>query len=206
LEGVLRFASEPVVVDLDNDGKAEIIFGSWTQKGSNLVGKAHILDMYGNLLHEIELPTAGGWNGALAAPTVADVDGDGDLEPVVNTANSGICVYHLPNTNNARILYGTGRGNFRRTGSNFSCALDSVRISGVGFLSINNAYSAAATDQTIQAQAQNFTEDLNLTTSIPVTFRGGYDCQFLSNPGFTTVTGSVTIQNGKVTMDKIIIK
>jgi hypothetical protein len=84
--------------------------------------------------------------------------------------------------------------------------MDPVRISGVGFLSINNAYNAAATDHIIQVQAQNFSENLNLTTSIPVIFRGGYDCQFLSNPGFTTVTGSVTIQNGKVTMDKIIIK
>ena len=207
-EGFRRFASEPVVVDLDNDGKAEIIFTSWTQKGSNHVGKVHILDMQGNLLHEIDLPTAAStnWNGALAAPTVADIDGDGDLEIVANTVNSGIVAYHLPNTKNARILWGTGRGNFRRTGSNFSCAMDPVRISGVGFLSIDNAYNAAATDQTIQAQAQNFTEDLSLTTSIPVTFRGGYECQFLSNPGYTTVTGKVTIQSGKVTMDKIVIK
>ena len=33
-EGFYRFASEPIVVDLDNDGKAEVIFASWTQNGS----------------------------------------------------------------------------------------------------------------------------------------------------------------------------
>lgn len=205
-EGVLRFASEPVVVDLDNDGEAEIIFTSWTQKSSVLVGKLHILDMRGNPLHEIDLPTPGGWNGALPAPTVADIDGDGDLEIVVNTVNYGIVAYNLPNTKNARILWGTGRGNFRRTGSNFGCDLDPVTISGVGFLSINSAYVAAASGHIIQARARNFTGDLNLISGIPVTLRGGYDCQFLSNSGHTTVTGKVTIRSGKVTIDRLIIK
>ena len=31
-EGFFRFASEPAVVDLDNDGKAEVIFASCTHK------------------------------------------------------------------------------------------------------------------------------------------------------------------------------
>ncbi len=117
-EGVLRFASEPVVADLDNDGKAEIIFSSWTQKSSNKVGKIHILDMYGNTLHEIDLPTAEDWNGSLAAPTLANIDDDGDLELIVNTVKSGVCAYDMPNTQNARILWGTGRGNYGRTGYN----------------------------------------------------------------------------------------
>ena len=39
-EGFIRFASEPLVADLDNDGYAEVIFTSWTQNGSNRSGKA----------------------------------------------------------------------------------------------------------------------------------------------------------------------
>jgi hypothetical protein len=34
-----RFATEPVVADLDNDGKAEVILASWTRKGSHHTGR-----------------------------------------------------------------------------------------------------------------------------------------------------------------------
>jgi uncharacterized repeat protein (TIGR01451 family) len=74
----------------------------------------------GNPLRETALPAAFGspnWNGALAAPTLANIDADADLEVVLNTAHSGLVAYELPGTQNARILWGTGRGNFQRTGS-----------------------------------------------------------------------------------------
>jgi hypothetical protein len=116
-EGFFRFASEPVVADLDGNGEAEVIFGSWTQKGSNRMGKLHILDMRGNLLQEVEVPAAGDWNGVLAAPTLANIDSDPDLEVVVGTAHTGLCAYDLPGTADARILWGTGRGNYQRSGS-----------------------------------------------------------------------------------------
>lgn len=129
----IRFASEPVVADLDNDGKAEVIFTSWPQKGSNYVGKLHILDYLGNVLHEISLPAPFGspdWNGAMAAPTIANIDADADLELVINTAHSGIVAYDLPGTASARILWGTGRGNYQRSGSFLVGNLDASLISG----------------------------------------------------------------------------
>ena len=119
-EGFYRFASEPVVADLDTDGFAEVIFASWTQKGSDHTDRLHILDYLGNPLQEIDLPNAVGdwdWNGALAAPTLANIDGDADLEVVLNTAHSGLVAYDLPGTAGAHILWGTGRGNYQRTGS-----------------------------------------------------------------------------------------
>ncbi|WP_457665140.1 FG-GAP repeat domain-containing protein [Thiolapillus sp.] len=119
-EGFYRFASEPVVADLDNDGKAEVIFASWVQKGSHRTGRVHIVDYLGNRLHEIDLPPAKSssddWNGALAAPTLANIDSDADLELVLNTAHSGLVAYDLPGTANARIIWGTGRGNYQRDG------------------------------------------------------------------------------------------
>ena len=118
--GPLRFASEPTVADLDNDGFAEVIFASWVEKGSYETGKLHILDYQGNPIHEVSLPDAFGspdWNGVLAAPTLANIDGDEDLEVVLNTAHSGFVAYDLPGTEDARVLWGTGRANYQRTGA-----------------------------------------------------------------------------------------
>ena len=119
--GAYRFASEPVVADLNNDGQAEVIFASWVQKGSNQTGKLHIVDYMGNTLQEVSLPSAykgsWDWNGSLAAPTLANIDADADLEVVLNTAHSGFVAYDLPGTGSAVVLWGTGRGNYQRTGS-----------------------------------------------------------------------------------------
>lgn len=117
-EGFIRFASEPVIVDLENDGNAEVIFASWTQKGSRRWGKLHVINWKGQPLYEVELPapksSSASWNGALAAPTLANVDADADLELVLLTSASGVVVYDLPGTANARVLWGTGRGGYTR--------------------------------------------------------------------------------------------
>jgi len=120
VEGFYRFASEPVIADLDDNGYAEVIFTSWTQKGSNHTGKLHILDYLGNPIYEVNLPAAFGgedWNGALPAPTLANIDSDPDLEIVILTANSGVVAYDLPGTPDATILWGTGRGDYQRDGN-----------------------------------------------------------------------------------------
>lgn len=119
-EAYYKGASEPVVADLDNNGSPEVIFTSWVQKGSNQTGKIIILDAGGNLLQQVTLPYAYGnvnWNGVMAAPTLANVDSDADLEIVLNSAHSGVLVYDLPNTANAQIFWGTGRGSTLRNGA-----------------------------------------------------------------------------------------
>jgi hypothetical protein len=115
-----RFASEPVVADLDNDGHAEVIFTSWPKKATGRVGQLHILNYLGVELYRIDLPPAAlgaGWNGGLGAPTLANIDADADLEIVVGTVASGVVAYKLPNSAGARVLWGTGRGSSRRAGT-----------------------------------------------------------------------------------------
>ncbi len=116
-EGFYRFASPPVVIDLENDGSAEVIFTSWPQKSSEQSGKLHVLWADGSVRFEVGLPRNDDWDGAMASPTLANVDADADWEVVIQTAHSGVVVYDLPNTARARVLWGTGRGNFLRSGA-----------------------------------------------------------------------------------------
>jgi hypothetical protein len=114
-----RFASEPVVADLDNDGQAEVLFTSWPIKGGGRVGHLHVLSSMGVELYRVSLPApaiGATWNGGLAAPTLANIDADADLEVVVGTTSSGTVAYDLPGSASARIFWQSGRGGQRRTG------------------------------------------------------------------------------------------
>ena len=117
-EGFYRFATEPIVADLNHDNQAEVIFASWTQNGSHAAGKLYIVSWDGNLIQSIDLPrdTGDARGGALAAPTIANIDNDLDYELLVGTINKGLVAYDLSNSANARILWGTGRGSYQRTG------------------------------------------------------------------------------------------
>ena len=122
----LKYSSPPIVVDLDNDGKAEVIVSTWTSYNTNTYGELLILSWDGRLLQSIGFPGPhtnhdGGlqdWGGGLASPTIAQIDPTTpDYEVVVMTAQAGLCCYRIPGSANARILWGTGRGNYQRTGS-----------------------------------------------------------------------------------------
>jgi hypothetical protein len=128
-----RFASEPVVADLDGDGQAEVIFASWPKKGTGLTGHLHVLSSLGVELHRVSLPAGAigaSWNGGLGAPTLANIDADADLEVVLGTSASGLVAFDLPGTADARVLWRTGRGAYRRTGTTElpSMTIDDVQV------------------------------------------------------------------------------
>jgi hypothetical protein len=74
------------------------------------------------------------------------------------------------------------------------------------YTSVQTAYDNAASDDSLLAQAYEFTEDLLLDRSINITFTGGYSCDYQSSSGFSAITGTVTIRYGSFTADKLIIR
>ena len=113
-----HFASEPVVADLDADGSPEVLFASWGENDNGESGKLFVLNALGQQLFAVDLPAprGGTWSGGLAAPTLADIDGDGELEVIVNTVDAGVVAYDLPGTRDAHTVWPTGRGGYRRSG------------------------------------------------------------------------------------------
>ncbi len=103
------------IADLTGDGTPEIVFATYSpdEGKSELV----VLDGGGAVAHEIPLPR----NGSMAVPTIADVDGDGDVEIVVALKESPdgepqVLVYDVPGSADNCLLWPTGRGNLRRDG------------------------------------------------------------------------------------------
>ena len=72
--------SNAVLADLDNDGDGEVIFTDYRWQGNpDWPGDLYVYDKNGNKLDNATF----GNGGAQGAPSVADLDGDGDLEIVV---------------------------------------------------------------------------------------------------------------------------
>jgi hypothetical protein len=114
------FASEPVVADLNRDGVPEIVFGTYSDQANG--GHLIVLANTGAELWDVVLPgqgSDGNGIGIPAAPTIADVDGDGQLEIVVSTFDHGVDVFTVPGSGTSCLLWPTGRGSYLRAGRAF---------------------------------------------------------------------------------------
>jgi hypothetical protein len=103
-----------VVGDLSGDGIPEIVFNTYsTDEGK---GALFVLDGGGKAIHEIPLPR----RGAMAVPTLADVDSNGSVEIVVSLKDAAdkvesVLVYTVPGSSTNCLLWPTGRGNLLRS-------------------------------------------------------------------------------------------
>jgi hypothetical protein len=109
-------------VDLNGDGSPEILFATFSggePRAPEAAAHLIVLDAGGNELHRVELSN----RGSMAAPSVADLDLDGELELVISLKDSlggsdgGVQIWNLPGSSDNCVLWGTGRGNWLRQGN-----------------------------------------------------------------------------------------
>ena len=84
-----------------------------------------------------------------------------------------------------------------------------VFISGTSqtFSSLNLAYAAAGNSAIIKAQAATFDENLLIDVAgRKVTIKGGYGPTFVTQSGYTTVQGTLTIGKGGLVADRVTIR
>ena len=115
-------ASEALTADLNGDGTPEVIFTTFSSGSPGVPDKTPhlvILSNSGVLLHNVAIPG----RGSMAAPTIADLDGDGVLEIVVSLKDQvgggfgGVQVWKVPGSSTDCMLWTTGRGGLLRQGS-----------------------------------------------------------------------------------------
>lgn len=115
----IMYASEPMVADLNQDGSPEIVFSTYGDPDVSDSGHLIILGADGTSFHDIPLPnpgTNGNGNGAPAAPTIADLNGDGELEIMVQTFDHGMDIFTVPGSACDCLLWTTARGGPLRMG------------------------------------------------------------------------------------------
>jgi hypothetical protein len=111
------FASEVVVADLNKDGTPELVFGTYSLETNG--GHIVVLANTGKLLFDVVLPNQGmngNGIGIPSAPTIADLDGDGQLDILVQTFEHGIDVFTVPGSGKACTPWPNSRGNLLRNG------------------------------------------------------------------------------------------
>jgi len=121
----ILYASEVTVADLTQDGRPERLFSTWGDPDTTDSGRLVILAADGTCLHDVSLPSPGhngNGNGAPAAPTVADLTGDGQIEIFVQTFDHGMDVFTVPGSACNCVLWSTARGGPLRTGYAHQCS------------------------------------------------------------------------------------
>ena len=114
-------AGEALIADLNGDGVPEIIFTTYSSgepRTPDTPAHLIILNNNGVELHKIEIFA----RGSMAAPTLDDLDGDGQLELIISLKDTlggndgGVQIWDVPGSADNCLEWPTGRGNYLRTG------------------------------------------------------------------------------------------
>jgi hypothetical protein len=152
-----------------------------------------------------------------AIPPVNGVCGSSNAGSFLTAPSNNLC-----STGIASTITGSGSWGWTCTGSNggttVACSANVTPTNTVSvvipnasqnyYSSIANAYSmlSVGVTATIFAQAVEFAEDVTFNQDIVLNLQGGYDPTFSARNGYSTIHGSVTIKQGTVVMDRIIVR
>jgi PKD repeat protein len=89
-----------------------------------------------------------------------------------------------------------------------ACANQPVKVGGSSqyFPNIQNAFENAASGSTLLLQALDFSEEPILANNTSVTLSGGYECDFSPTPAASVIRGSLTVGEGALILDRIVIQ
>jgi probable HAF family extracellular repeat protein len=89
-----------------------------------------------------------------------------------------------------------------------TCTSGYVKVGGTSpnYSSIQTAYNTASNGNPLLIQASDFSENVNLNRNLQTVLQGGYTCDFMMNPGYSKLNGSLIINGGTVSIENIIIK
>jgi hypothetical protein len=87
--------------------------------------------------------------------------------------------------------------------------VEPVQISGTSpayYSTLGAAYAAASNGSILLSREYSFSENFNLNRNISVTLKGGYNSSYTSNSAYTTLQGILTIGNGSLTVENLVIR
>lgn len=93
--------------------------------------------------------------------------------------------------------------------ANFHGCFSPVRIlreEPLYFSTLQEAYDSAIEGDVIQSRSGNLMGDLSIDRDISITLQGGYECRYESVTGYTELKGSITLTNGRVSIDNLRVR
>lgn len=81
-----------------------------------------------------------------------------------------------------------------------------LELSGQEYPHIRDAYAALAADGTILARQFQFDGGLTLDQGWILLLKGGYNPAYSENSGYSTIAGALTVQSGRLTVERVLVK